>query len=88
MSVRLYGMRFYLQQGDPHFAGGSIGLCFEDKAFAAIDNAIGKELVAKFWAFGDTDEMVFDNLNRLFLNLRYAFERLNEHVLEAVNHQR
>ena len=80
----LSAMQFYLQQVDPDFAGGSIGLCFEDAAFSSINNAIGKELVAQFWAFGDTDEMVFDNLNRLFLNLRHAFVRVNEHVLEAM----
>jgi len=75
---------FYLQQIDTDFKDGRIGLSFFDTAFEADNNTIGEELVIEFIAFGDTEEEAFANLNRVFLNMRYALERVNEHALEAM----
>jgi hypothetical protein len=78
---------FYLQHTDEHFTDGQVGLSFFDTAFEALQNRIGKELVIEFIAFGDTEEECFANLNRVFVNIRYALQRVNEHALEAKKQQ-
>jgi hypothetical protein len=77
----------YLGEIDPEFADGRVDLSFFDTAFEAIGNQIGKELVIQFVAFGDSEEETFENLTRVFANVRYALEKVNEHVLEAMNRQ-
>lgn len=83
----LEATKHYLEHIDPDFHDGAIGLSFFETAFEEIGNAIGKELVIQFWAFGDTEEETYENLNRLFNNLLTALKGVSNEAMVAIRKQ-
>jgi hypothetical protein len=78
----------YIERTDEQtWQDGIVGLSFMKTAFAALNNQIGEELVLRFWAFGDTEQEVFDNLDRLFRNLLTALEGVSKEVSKALVRQ-
>lgn len=78
----------YIERTDePTWQDGIVGLSFMKTAYAALNRQIGEELVLRFWAFGDTEQEVFDNLNRLFRNLLTALQGVSREISEALVRQ-
>jgi hypothetical protein len=77
-----------LGQTDAEFAGGVVGLSRLPTRFVEVpldrsgneDLRIGWILMVSFWAFGDSDDEVFGNLDRLFDNLATAIQEISDQV--------
>ena len=71
-----------LQQNDTEFEFGYIGFAFCPTLFNSLpepyDQAPSGVLSIYFWAWGDTDEETFENLDRVFNNLTIALKKTNQ----------
>lgn len=47
------------------------------------DSGIGMHLMVSFWAYGDDNDQVFSNLDRLFSNVRRACESVSQEIRQA-----
>lgn len=67
---------------DPEFELGYIGFAYCPTIFSELEPPLNRVstsiLTIYFWAWGDTDEEAFENLDRLFANLFAAFRATNE----------
>jgi hypothetical protein len=77
-----------LRRIDANFAGGTIGLTRLPTRFVELpldatgdeESRIGTILMISFWAFGNTEDEVFVNLDRLFANLTVALFLTSQRV--------
>ena len=74
---------FHLDKLDPTFELGAIGLCLTKTSYSQIGGRLGDELVISFFAFGDDEKEVMENLERLFRNLCEALKCVSQELLEA-----
>jgi hypothetical protein len=58
-----------------------------ETAYVECDRTVGKEVVLQFWAFGNTDVEVFENLDRLFKNTDVALRGLSDEIAESIEAQ-
>jgi hypothetical protein len=78
---------FYIKQVDPTFEDGVIATSLQGSIYEALRNRLGKELVLTFWAFGDTDEETYANLNRTFKGLHEALRRVANEIITSTIEQ-
>jgi hypothetical protein len=78
---------FYIKQVDPTFEDGVIATGLQGSIYEALRNRLGKELVLTFWAFGDTDEETYANLDRAFKGLHEALRRVAEEIIKSTIEQ-
>ncbi|HWE03015.1 MAG TPA: hypothetical protein VG326_11460 [Tepidisphaeraceae bacterium] len=77
-----------LWQTDAGFVGAAIGISRLPTRFVELplddsgdeESRIGWILMISFWAFGDADEQVFGNLDRLFVNLTAAMRETSQAI--------
>lgn len=78
-----------LQTRDVDFVPGCIGFAYCPTLFNSLpepyDKAPSGVLTVYFWAWGDTDDEAFANLDRVFKNLTTAFKATNDILRSAFN---
>jgi hypothetical protein len=78
----------YLKHTDEStWLDGVIGLSFMETAFGRLNKNVGKEMVLQFWAFGDSEDELFENLDRLFKNLTMALKGLSNEVQQSISRE-
>ena len=76
-------VHFHLLRLDPTFELGAVGLFLTKTSYTQLGKQLGTELVILFFAFGDNEEEIMENLNRLFRNLYAALKNVAQELLEA-----
>jgi hypothetical protein len=71
---------------DQGFEWGVIGLSRCDIRFVPVEN-MGASLILNFWAWGDDQEEVMENLARTFTGLFAASRRVSGEIAEALEKQ-
>jgi hypothetical protein len=74
---------FHLNRLDPAFELGAVGLCLTKTSYSQLGGQLGNELVISFFAFGNNEQEVMENLERLFRNLYAALKCVSQELLEA-----
>jgi hypothetical protein len=74
---------FHLNRLDPTFELGAVGLCLTTTSYTQLGGQLGNELVISFFAFGDDELEVMENLERLFRNLYAALKSVSQESLGA-----
>ncbi len=74
---------FHLNRFDPTFELGAVGLFLTNTSYSQLGGQLGTELVILFFAFGDNEQEVMENLDRLFRNLYTALKCVSQELLEA-----
>jgi hypothetical protein len=62
---------------------GAVGLSLTKTSYSQLGGQLGHELVISFFAFGDDEQEVMGNLERLFRNLYVALKSVSQELLEA-----
>jgi hypothetical protein len=71
---------FHLNRLDPEFEMGAIGLFLTKASYLHLQGQLGNQLVILFFAFGDNEQEVMENLRRLFVNLYEALKCVSEEL--------
>ena len=79
--------RHYLTAIDPLFEWGVVGTTLKSAVFIPLpgsaDDQAGSQLLLTFWAWGDTEEEVAENLNRTFRNTHAALKTVCREIAES-----
>jgi hypothetical protein len=70
---------------DPKFALGMIGTTLVPVRYLALpeDEQAGQQLLLAFWAYGDTEDAVMQNLGRVFRNLTQALRAVSARIVSG-----
>lgn len=68
----------FLKKRDTAFNWGVIGISVASTQFLVGDNPVGQIVVLRFWSFGNTDNEVMRNLDRLLKNLLTCLRFVSE----------
>ncbi len=53
---------------------------YTELPYGQAEDTLGSQLMFSFWAYGDTEDEVFSNLNRLFENVWIASRAVSDHI--------
>lgn len=78
-------LHYQLARLDPKFSLGMIGTTLVPVRFLALPSEaqLGEQLIISFWAFGNSDETVMQNLARLLKNLSHALRGVSARIVEG-----
>ena len=81
-------VRHYLNQTDLAFEWGVIGTTVRRSQYVSLpppeSAQMGPQLMLTFWAWGDTDSEVMDNLGRSFENVQEALSNVANEIRETL----
>jgi hypothetical protein len=77
-------LKFYLKRIDVDFEWGCIGITKLPVEYTSLRNSLGHEIMLTFWAWGDIDKEIFDNLERLFKNIFYVLKQIKLDIKESL----
>jgi hypothetical protein len=74
-----------LSHVDPKFLLGMVGTSLVPARFLALplEAQLGEQLMLSFWAFGDTEPLVMQNLSRLMRNLTQAIRAVSARIVAS-----
>lgn len=79
--------RFYLDMTDVGFEWGVVGTTIRKVQYVSLplpeSGQMGYQLMLTFWAWGDTDSEVMDNLGRTFRNMQKGLAGVAEEVRQT-----
>jgi hypothetical protein len=76
---------YQLARLDPKFSLGAIGTTLVPVRYLTLpgDAQLGQQLMVSFWAFGNSEPSVMQNLGRLFTNLTQAARGVSARILQG-----
>jgi hypothetical protein len=75
-------VHFYLERLEPEFRWGSVGTTLMHIYYTDL-NRPGRQLMLSFWAWGDTEEETFANLDTLIRTVSECIRKVSRDVKEA-----